>query len=535
MYATMERIENYAKKKQERPLIMCEYMHAMGDSEGNFKDYWDVIERYDQLQGGFIWDWVDQGIQCKTNEGVRYYGYGGDFGPDTVPSDRNFCCNGLVQPDRKLNPHAREVQKVYQYIKTKPVNAANGIIEVQNRYDFLDLSLFKLNWNITADGIEVASGAIDIPPVKPGGSYPVNIALPDYEKIPGAEYFLNIYYTINHADNLLEKDQEVAWEQFSISGYGAKNQVGLASMPDLVFTETHKTMNIQGGDVEVEFSKQTGLMTSLTFRDNEILVKSPEPDFWRIPTDNDFGNGMPRRCAIWKDAGQNRTLKSITAKVINPKQIRVLSAYYLEDVRAEFSMEYTIRGSGDIQITNTFIPALDTLPEIPRMGMHLQIPESFDQVSWFGRGPFENYEDRKYAAHVGLYSSAVEALNYAYIRPQETGYRTDVRWLAVDNGKDLGLLVTGNPLLCFSASHFSRDDFENGFEKEQKHTTDIKKHPWTSLNIDYRQMGVGGDNSWGALPHPQYLLPVKQYSYSVNIRLYDATKEKPAVLKNQVF
>jgi len=535
MYSPIESIEHYAKKKQDRPLIMCEYMHAMGNSEGNFKDYWDVIEKYDQLQGGFIWDWVDQGIQCTTDEGVNYFGYGGDFGPDTVPSDRNFCCNGLVQPDRRLNPHAREVQKVYQYIKTKSVNAANGIIEVQNRYGFLDLSLFKLNWNITADGIEVAAGAIDIPPVKPGGSYPVNIAFPAYEKIPGAEYFLNIYYTINHADNLLEKDQEVAWEQFSISGYGAKNQVGLSSMPDLVFAETRETINIQGGDVEVEFSKQTGLMTSLKFRNTETIVKSPEPDFWRIPTDNDFGNGMPRRCAIWKDAGQNRTLKSITAKVIDPKQIKVLSAFNLEDVRAEFSMEYTIRGSGDIRITNTFIPAVDTLPEIPRMGMHLQLPESFEQVSWFGRGPLENYEDRKYAAHVGLYSSDVESLNYAYIRPQETGYRTDVRWLAVDNGKGLGLLVTGNPLFCFSASHFSRDDFENGFEKEQKHTTDIKKNPWTSLNIDYKQMGVGGDNSWGALPHPQYMLPARRYSYTVRIRLYDTTKEKPEGLKNQVF
>jgi len=243
---------------------------------------------------------------------------------------------------------------------------------------------------------------------------------------------------------------------------------------------------------------------------------------------------MPRRCAIWKDTGKNHALKSITAKIVSPKEVKVLSLFDLADVRATFSMEYTIYGSGDIRMTNTFNPSVDTLSEIPRMGMQLQLSESFDQVSWFGRGPFENYEDRKYAAHVGRYSSNVNDLNYAYIRPQETGYRTDVRWLAMDNGKGIGFLVTGNPLFCFSASHFSRDDFENGFEKEQKHTTDIKKHPWTALNIDYKQMGVGGDNSWGALPHPQYLLPVKRYSYSVRLRLYDTKKEKPEDLAKQI-
>ena len=535
MYSSIDYIEKYAKEKQARPLIMCEYMHAMGNSEGNFKDYWEVIEKYDPLQGGFIWDWVDQGIQCTTKEGVKYYGYGGDFGPDTVPSDGNFCCNGLVQPDRRLNPHSMEVQKVYQYIKTRPVDPAKGLIEVQNHYDFLDLSLFKLNWDITTGGTEVAAGTIDMPPVKPGASFLATILFPDYKKTPGAECFLNIRYTINQPYYLLDKDQEVAWEQFAIPCSDGKNAIRMASIPELLLDESDDLITIKGHDLLVTFSKVSGLMTSLRFNNTEILLKAPEPDFWRVPTDNDFGNGMPRRCAIWRNAGNNRSLKTISVKAIRPETIQVLSIYNLEEVKADYSMEYTIYGSGDIWITNTFIPSVDTLPEIPRMGMQMQLTEDFDQISWFGRGPFENYEDRKYAAHVGLYSSSVEDLNYAYIRPQETGYRTDVRWLTISNGKGLDLLVVGNPLFCFNANHFSREDFENGFEKEQKHSTDIKKHPWTNLNIDYKQMGVGGDNSWGALPHPQYLLPVRQYRYTFRLRPFDTRKEKLNVLKNQIF
>ncbi|MBS1233862.1 MAG: beta-galactosidase, partial [Bacteroidetes bacterium] len=401
-------------------------------------------------------------------------------------------------------------------------------------YDFLDLSLFNLNWAVTADGIEVADGVADIPPVKPGDEYRVAIELPEIQKVSGTEYFLNVWYTIKEGYNLLEKDQEVAWEQFALSGAAVKNRVSTGPLPDIQFSETSESITVNGNDLQVEFSKGSGSMTSLKFKGIETMVKSPEPDFWRNPTDNDFGNNMPRRCEVWKEAGKNRRLKSISAKQVSPKEIKILTVYELTDVHAIYTMDYVFRGSGEVYITNTFTPATDTLSEIPRMGMQLQITEDFDKVTWFGRGPWENYEDRKYAAHVGLYSSTVDGLNYAYIRPQESGYRTDVRWLALQNDKGVGFLVTGNPLFCFNANHFSRDDFENGFEKEQKHSKDIKKHPWTSLNIDYKQMGVGGDNSWGALPHPQYLLPVKRYSYTVGLRLYDSAKEKPEELKNQM-
>ncbi len=535
MYAGIDFIEKYAQQPQTRPLIMCEYMHAMGNSEGNFKDYWDVIDKYDQLQGGFIWDWVDQGIQCKTGEGKIYYCYGGDFGPDTVPSDRNFCCNGLVQPDRRLNPHAYEVQKVYQFIKTFPIDLNKGLLKIVNHYDFLDLSVFMLNWELTADGKSVAHGFTDLPPVNPGNTYIIQLDLPAIERLQGTEYFLNISYCLRESFSLLGKGQELAWEQFVMPGFIKPPAVNVNEMPDLNVSEDNEIITVTAGDIKYKLSKKSGLLISMQQNNFEYIVKPPEPDFWRIPTDNDFGNGMPQRCAVWKNAGKNRTLKSISTKRISSANVNVRSEFLLSDVKAFYSIEYMFYGSGDLIISNTFVPTDKSFAEIPRMGMQMRLPESFNYITWFGRGPFENYEDRKYAAHVGLYSSTVDSLNYEYIRPQETGYRTDIRWLAVTNGKENGLLVTGMPLLCFGANHYSTDDFENGPVKEQKHIIDIRKYPWTTLNIDFKQMGVGGDNSWGALPHQQYLLPVQPYSYTIRIRPYDMRKQNPEILKNQYF
>jgi beta-galactosidase len=535
MYAGIDYIEKYAQKHQSRPLIMCEYMHAMGNSEGNFKDYWDVIEKYDQLQGGFIWDWVDQGIQCKTNEEKIYFCYGGDFGPDTVPSDGNFCCNGLVQPHRRLNPHAYEVQKVYQYIKTIPIELNKGLLKIINNYDFLDLSIFRLNWELSAEGKIVAQGFAELPPVNPGKTYIIQLDLPAINQLPGAEHFLNISYSLNKPFSLLEKDEEVAWEQFVMPGNIKPAAVNINEMPDLIVAEDNEIITVTAGDIKYRLSKKSGLLISMQRNNFEYIIKPPEPDFWRIPTDNDFGNGMPQRCAVWKMAGKNRELKAVETKLAGLKKVIVKSEFSLPDVKAFYSFEYIILGSGDLYIKCTFIPTVTGFAEIPRLGLQLRLPEKFNNISWFGRGPFENYEDRKYAAHVGLYSSTVDSLNHPYIRPQETGYRTDVRWLSITDDNDNGLLITGAPYLCFNANHFSLDDFENGPVKEQKHSIDIKRHPWTALNIDYKQMGVGGDNSWGAMPHQQYLLPVQPYSYMIRIRPYDIRKDDIDILRNRIF
>ncbi len=535
MYAGIDFIEKYAQKPQKRPLIMCEYMHAMGNSEGNFKDYWDIIEKYDQLQGGFIWDWVDQGLQCKTGEGKIYFCYGGDFGPDTVPSDGNFCCNGLVQPDRKLNPHAFEVKKVYQYIKTIPIDLNKGLLKIVNCYDFVNLSMFRLNWELLADGISVARGQADLPPVAPEKSYIQKIDLPEIKQIPGTEYLLNISYSLKQSYSLLDKEQELAWEQFVMPASTKSASVDIGKIPDLNITQDNEIIAVAAGDIKYKLSKKSGLLISMQLNNYEYIVKPPEPDFWRIPTDNDFGNGMPQRCIVWKDAGRNAVLKSISTQKYSSKTITVRSEFLLSGINAFYSIEYTFYGSGDLIITNRFVPSNTNLAEIPRMGMQLRIPADFNHVIWYGRGPFENYEDRKYAAHIGLYSSSVDSLNHDYIRPQETGYRTDVRWMALTDGHENGLLVTGMPVFCFAANHFSADDFENGPVKEHKHTIDIKKYPWTALNIDYKQMGVGGDNSWGALPHKQYLLPVQSYNYTFRIRPFHVNEEKPGELKNQSF
>ncbi len=385
MYPGIDYIEKYAQTQQKRPLIMCEYMHAMGNSEGNFKDYWDVIEKYDQLQGGFIWDWVDQGIQCKTGKDKLYFCYGGDFGPDTVPSDGNFCCNGLVQPDRKLNPHAYEVQKVYQYIKTFPVDLKKGLLKIVNNYDFIDLSLFRLNWTLSAEGKTVAVGYTDLPPVNPGKMYILQLDLPKINDWSGTEHFLNISYSLRESYSLLEKGEELAWEQLGMPRYVKPEQVNINKMPDLAVKEDNETLTVTAGEIKYTLSKKSGLLISMQRNNNEYIVKPPEPDFWRIPTDNDFGNGMPQRCAVWKDAGRNCKLKSVNIKKISTKLISARSEFLLSDVKAFYSIDYIFYGSGELVIAGTFIPTETGYAEIPRMGMQLRLPESFDQVVWYGR------------------------------------------------------------------------------------------------------------------------------------------------------
>ena len=530
MYYPIRELETYAKTHTNRPLIMCEYAHAMGNSEGNLKDYWDMIEKYDRLQGGFIWDWVDQGIQKTSTDGKNYYAYGGDFGPADVPSDKNFCINGLVQPDRRPNPHAMEVRKVYQYILTTAEDLKSGSLEVYNQYAFISLGNFELDWNITAEGKIVRSGTIALPDIQPGQQEKVSINYGLDNTDPQKEYFLNISYRPAKSFYQFEKGTQVAYEQFALSALHKLNVEKSSESTILNIDKKGPSVTVGNGKTGLTFNKTTGLLTSMEFNGTQYLSESPKPDFWRIPTDNDYGNHMPKRCAMWKDAGNHLVKKSFSVKKQKDGSVLAISEFSLPEVNAKYTMKYTIHPSGDIDLTNEFIPENDALPELPRAGMKLKMPETFNEVTWFGRGPWENYSDRKYSAEVGLYHSTVDSLNYDYIRPQETGYRTDVRWMVIKNKNHAGLLVMGDPVFCFEANHFSRDDFDEGFEKDQKHTIDIKDHPWTMVNLDYKQMGLGSDNSWGALPHPQYMIPVAAYSYTVRLHPFDTSNVNPESL-----
>jgi beta-galactosidase len=532
MYAPIEELEAYAKDaKNDRPMIMCEYAHAMGNSTGNFQDYWDVIEKYPKLQGGFIWDWVDQGF-LKTNEnGEKYWTYGGDYGELGTPSDGNFNINGLVWPDRTPHPGLFEVNKVYQYVGFDPVDLKTGMIKIKNKYDFTNLSEFNFDWEIVSDGIVIQSGKIPLPDFRPKAEMNFMLPFKKIDPVPGAEYFLNLRVSRSDEWNYVPEDHVYATAQYKLP-VESKLLIRKDDNPVVLQTKTvDKNLEVSGVDMKIIFDLASGRMTSFNYKGKEIIKKGPEPDFWRPPTDNDYGYNMDKLLGVWKKAGERTVVTKANISQPELGKVIVTFNYDLPDPSgkkiAGYATTFTVYGSADVVIKNQFSKLSDLIPEIPRMGMQMQLPAEFTNLKWLGRGPHENYADRKTSADVGLYESTVADQYTPYIRPQENGYKTDTRWLTVTNDNGSGILVTGDPLICFSALNNIHDDFESPgklsqYRKDAKtantHTIDVKPRDLVNLNVDLGQMGVGGDNSWGALIHPKYRLLDKKYEYSFRIR-----------------
>lgn len=526
MYARIEHMERYAKEDGSKPLIQCEYAHAMGNSVGNLQDYWDVIESYEVMQGGFIWDWVDQGLLTEDENGEKFWAYGGDFGPDTVPSDGNFCLNGLVDPDRKPQPAMEEVKKVYQYIKFRPVNLKNGTIEIENKYGFLNTSVFKFDWSIEGNGELVTTGTFEDLALSPDERKTVSANM-DFKPTPGTEYFLTVRAVLKDSDGLVPAKTTLAAEQFKIPVFVPEAEI-VKQHSALSHENNDGLLTITGEDFSVVFDMNKGVMTSFKSGENELLMKGPEPDFWRAPTDNDFGNDLPVRARIWRKAGENRKVTDTHIEEEESGEILVSFEFALNNEQKEnigtFESSYLVNGSGAIEVNNHFKMADGDLPEIPRMGMTLHMPGEFDQMSWFGRGPHESYQDRKNSAFVDLYSGTVAEQYWPYLRPQENGNKTDVRWMSIANERGEGLMFEGKQLLEVSAHHNIMEDFESprrtdGRWKEgeerpvQYHLNDVKPRDLTSVDVDLKQLGVGGDDSWGAWTHDQYRLTEKSYRY----------------------
>lgn len=532
MYARIPQIEEYAKDpKSDRPLILCEYAHAMGNSVGNLQDYWDVIEKYPLLQGGFIWDWVDQGILTTDENGEKFWAYGGDFGEEGMPSDGNFCINGLVFPDRGWKPALEEVKRVYQYIGFEPVSLSSGTVKLTNKYFFTDLSEFIFDWDIVSDGVAVKSGKLTVPPLKPGESTVVNIPVSGIEVAPGAEYFLNFRVSKSDEWDLVPEDHVYAAAQFKLPMDGKPVFAKRDQMAVLQTNTVDKKYEVSSPDIKVVFDLEKGRMESFAYKGRSIISKGPEPDFWRPPTDNDYGYNMDRMLGVWKKAGERAIVKS--ARITQPElgKAVVTFEYDIPDEKGEkiagHVTTYTVYSSGDVIVKNQFSKVSDKVPEVPRMGMQMQLPEEFMNLKWLGRGPHENYADRKTSADVGLYESTVDDQYVPYIRPQENGYKTDTRWLALTDESGNGLLVSGNPLIGFAALKNIHDDFESPgklsmFRKDAKsantHINDVKPRELVNLNVDLGQMGVGGDNSWGAPIHTQYRLLDRKYEYTFRMR-----------------
>ena len=532
MYARIEQMVKYASTHQDKPLIQCEYAHAMGNSTGNLQDYWDAIESHDQLQGGCIWDWVDQGLLTTNEKGEKFWAYGGDFGPKEVWTDGNFNCNGLVDPNRNPHPGLYEVKKAYQSVGIKAIDILTGKFEIKNKYDFLNLSNFSLNWRIEADGIKVEEGKLpelNVPPhEKTIVSVPVNV-----KPEPGKEYFVIFSAKTRNSTDLIPAGHEVAYEQFKIPLKVAS--LVAAHVGKLTLTKDGGHAQISGGNFSVAFDLAAGNMNSLVFEGKELLNKGRGlvPNFWRAPTDNDFGNGLDKRCKVWRKTGENRKVTAAKVTQVSESQVVVVLSFDLPGLKGEkiagYESAYTIYGDGEIEVVNKYTAISGDLPEIPRMGMNLQLAREYENMEWLGRGPQENYCDRNTGALVGLYKGKVKEQYWAYIRPQENGNKTDVRWVSFLNNDSNGLLAIGLPLLSISAHHNLVEDFESpvrtvgrvydGQTVVNRHINDVKERNLISVNLDYKQMGVGGDDSWGARTHPEYLLKDKVYNYSFRLKL----------------
>ncbi len=529
MYPPPESVKAYGLRDLDRPYIMCEYAHAMGNSVGDIKAYWDLIYEYKHLQGGFIWDWVDQGLRkrvpdewvakSKTSSQNRdpvkdnFWAYGGDFGPPGTPSSGNFCMNGLVAPDRTPHPSLYEVKKIYQPVHFKPVDIGEGKMDIVNRFAFTNLKEFEVFWELKGDDEPISSGVIPPMNVAPGYGEKVAIPLVKPALKPGAEYWLNLSLRMKEGTLWAEEGHEVAWEQFKMPWETARETVvNVADMPELTATEEEDSIVISGENFSIRFSREEGTMTSFLFRGIELMRTGPVPHFWRAPVDNDRGNGMPERCGIWRHAGRDRKIRNVNVETIAPQGVRIIVESTLAANDSPYTMIYTVCGSGDVLIEGQFEPRGE-LPELPRFGMQMTLPPAFDSIEWYGRGPHETHWDRKEGVRVGRYAGSVEEQFVDYSKPQENGNKTDVRWVALKDTRGAGLMAIGMPLLSVSAHHYTTEDLE-----QASHSYKLARQPYVMLNIDHKQMGVDGDNSWGARPRDWCTLWPESQSYSYRLK-----------------
>ena len=523
MYSTIESISKYAENDPSRPLILCEYAHAMGNSVGNLQDYWDTFEKYSTLQGGFIWDWVDQVILKTDSSGRDYWAYGGDFGKEFTVNDSNFCANGLVAADRTPNPHFFEVKKVYQPVKFEAENIARGQVKITNRYDFINLDHLDFTWFIAEDGKTVESGKLEKLDLHPRQSTVLSFNLSGVVPRPGAEYFLTIQARTNRNLPLIQKKHIVAWEQFKLPISRSTVTQDPNDLPVIHLSETDSTVSVIGERFQVSFTKGTGYLSEYIFNNRQIIKSDLIPHFWRAPLDNDLGNQMHIRTARWKNVGKELTVQYFQRSLANNvAKIKVITEHKITGSR--ITMTYRIYGNGLIDIQQQLKTGNKKLPEIPRFGMKMTLPKDFNRLTWYGRGPHESYWDRKTSTSVKVFSGSVWDQTFPYVRPQETGNKTDIRWMALDNGT-IGLLAIGQPTFDGSVHQYPYSDLD--YVPAGRHHGKLDLQPKNQVDwlIDYRQTGVGGDNSWGARPHLKYTLAGNSISYEYHFYLRPFVKD----------
>jgi beta-galactosidase len=521
MYPGLEDMRKYAERDDvERPYIMCEYSHAMGNSSGNFQEYWDIINSSPHMQGGFIWDWVDQGLRTETEDGREFFAYGGDLGGEDLQNDENFNANGLITADRVPHPSLQEVKKVHQFIRFDLEEQDQ--LSVLNKYNFTNLDKYNFDWELIGDGEVVEKGSFKVS-VAPNHVQNVNLDLP---QLQDKEYFLNVYARTKEPTELVPAGHEVAREQFGIGDndyFASANDT--TSEGQLQHSVQNDVLTFSTSEISGKINLKTGNIQEYNFKNanSEVVSTFPQPYFWRAPTDNDFGNNMPRDLVAWKKAtNKEPTVKNVEIGKKSAEGLPVTITYQLAEVDGPYTVKYLIQNNGDIKVTASIDMGGKDLPELPRFGMRLILPGDYENLSYYGRGPWENYSDRKLSAFIGKYEDKVEnQFTWTYIRPQEAGYKTDVRWLTLTDEQGKGLKVEGEQPLGFSALNVSTEDLDPGRSKSQRHPTDLTVQDKVFLHVDLKQRGLGGLNSWGQYPLEKYRLEDDEYSYSYTLSLLE--------------
>jgi len=507
----------YSRGRSTRPFIMSEYAHIMGNSLGNFKEYWDAIENNPKLQGGFIWEWIDQGIDTVRN-GKRFLAYGGDFpleGP--VPhnfSDNNFCVKGVVTAHRGMTPMAVEVKKVHQFIKS---SLNEKTVSIFNSYFFRDLSNVQLNWQILEDGKPVEKGTVPVLTIGPRSSAEVAVNYKTRFK-PGKEYFLNLSYTLKNAEPFLEKGYEISAEQFALTNVPL-TAPAVKTGGRVKAEEKRNTLVVTAKDVAVSFDLTKGILNGYSLQGTKLMGEGPKPAFWRAPTDNDMGAGLNRSLRVWRNAYDEGELVKKEHGKSNDGSYFVTFAKSLAKGDAVGEIRYDIYPDGSVNVRFSLKVVKGEYKLLTRVGTEIVMDKSLSKITWYGRGPWENYWDRKTASLVGLYQQTVSEQYFPYARPQESGNKSDVRWVRFTNAKGRGIqFQAADSLLNFSALPYSMDDLDPEQDKKQYHSGELVARPETYVHIDLQQSGLQGIDSWGSLPLPKYRIKYADQNFSFWIK-----------------
>lgn len=520
MYLNYEKSEKYCQGNIDKPLIQCEYAHAMGNSQGGFKEYWDLIRKYPKYQGGFIWDFVDQSLRWEKN-GISFYAYGGDWNRYDG-SDNNFMNNGLISPDRKPNPHMYEVGYIQQSIWATPVDLVNGVINVYNENFFRDLSSYYAEWSLVANGEVVQTGLLQDLNVNPQQTKQVKLNYTIDGICPEKELLLNIAFKLKKAETLLPAGHVVAKNQLTVRPYKApkleianKQQTNIAVVPPTIKDNDRYYLIVEGEDFRLDFERADGFLCRYDVKGLSMLKEDGKltPNFMRAPTDNDIAaKRQKEKHTTWKNV--DLKLKSLTHKMENDMAV-IDAEYAMESVKAKLYLTYIINNEGTIKVTQKMVTDKSAeVMDMYRFGMQMQMPKQLDQINYYGRGPIENYADRNNVTDIGNYKQTVAEQFYSYIRPQENGSKTDIRWWKQMNKGGNGLMFISEAPFTASALHYSIESLDDGTKKEQRHSEFVQPVDYTNLCIDKIQMGLGCVNTWGAVPLEKYRIPYADYEFS---------------------